>query len=303
MEGSQWFRLGLIAALFVGSTYVLLPTIFQADPNADKAKEIRDDNQQAEQFEQEFELLVLEGEPEDLAKAVEKRLEAADLKIDGVVVENDRVVVRRYFTVSNQDIIDNIDPAPVVRLHPLQVEFELEDGAEAPTTASAIASRPEVTALAGGAPGSMALDLNVTKAAGSKVTVDAPFADAGPLFLVVDDAVRGVVVPDAPAEDDPDATGVTTGSWAGVGGYTSLAEDLAVTPMPGVLSPIMAQVEAGDDSDGTDDTDSAVVKENPLPAWLLAILPDTRMPLGLDLQGGVDLTLQVAESQYKKTGC
>lgn len=43
--------------------------------------------------------------------------------------------------------------------------------------------------------------------------------------------------------------------------------------------------------------DDLEVVENNVPGWLLAILPDTRMNLGIDLQGGLDLTLQVELDQ------
>jgi len=296
VEGSQWFRLGAIIALFLGSIYVLLPTIFQADPNRAKTEEIRADTRVEQEFDTEFGLFIVEGDPVELAEAVKARLEADELQIDGVVVEEDRIVVRRSGAVSDEDIISRIEPGPVVRLHPLtEVDFE-----QAPESASALAANDAVQDLAGDAPGGAALDLNVTRASGAKVTVDAPFGDAGPLLLVVDDAIRGVVLPDTPTDDAPDDTDApqaTTGTWAGLGGYSSLSQDLAVTPLPGVLSPIESQIDpapTADATDGTDDTDAGADKaESALPSWLLAILPDTRMPLGLDLQGGVDLTLQV----------
>ena len=44
-----------------------------------------------------------------------------------------------------------------------------------------------------------------------------------------------------------------------------------------------------------DKREEAVAESNTpvAPEWVLALLPDTRMNLGLDLQGGIDLTLQV----------
>lgn len=295
MEGSQWFRLGAIVALFIGSTYVLLPTIFQADPNAEKTDEIDGSIDRSKKFEREFRFRVDEGEPDAVAAALKTRIEATDLKVDDVLVKGTEVVVRRRPGVSDQDLIGQTEAAPQVRLHPLVVT--LPEGDEPPTSPTGWAGLQVVKDLVAAPPSTAASELSVTTVSGSTLMTDPGFSTDSPYLIVVDDAVRGVVVPDAlpdPVEGDTDmVVTVNTAKWTGLGGYAGLSADVKALPMPGVLVPITGQVTA--EEAGADDTDAVVDAEQStlLPSWVLDYLPDTRMPLGLDLQGGVDLTLQV----------
>ena len=61
-------------------------------------------------------------------------------------------------------------------------------------------------------------------------------------------------------------------------------------PLPGELVEIDETKEAVVQDEVAAD---AEVEESSVPDWVLGMLPDTRINLGLDLQGGVDLTLQV----------
>jgi preprotein translocase subunit SecD len=113
---------------------------------------------------------------------------------------------------------------------------------------------------------------------------------------VAPSAARAVVLPDEAPEPAEGATDTDapparpdTARWASLGDYDRLAADLRLTPLPGTVEP------ADDAGPLIDDDASAAAEEaeSVLPAWLLDIIPDTRMPLGLDLQGGIDLTIQV----------
>ncbi|MFK7930002.1 MAG: hypothetical protein AB8H79_17545, partial [Myxococcota bacterium] len=281
MEGSQWFRLSVIVALFLGSFYVLLPTLFQVDPAQEGIEAISDQAGSLDSFNREYEIAVVEGEPQALAEALEKRLRANNVGIDGVVTKGGKVVVRRSLTTKARDILAQIEPAPGIALHALGLELP----PDAPTSAAGLAGLPMISGLAGGPPAQPASDLRVSAVSGPTATLSAPATSAEPLLVVVNDAVRGLIVP--ATSEDPLVPAEAAGSYAPLGGYSQLAADLAVEPLPGVLSEIVGAVTEDDE----DDTDASA-DERGLPDWLLAILPDTRMPLGLDLQGGIDMTVQ-----------
>lgn len=278
MEGSQWFRLGVIVALFLGSFYVLLPTLFQVDPAQEAIDQI-DGSGPTVDFDVEYALLVVEGDAEDVAPALEKRLLANGVGIDGVIAQGRRVVVRRDGTVSDQAILDHIGPAPVVALHPLGLE--LAD--DAPSTAVGLAGDPAISVLAGTPPAQPASSLTLQSLAGPTAVLSAAPGSAEALLVVVDDAIRGLIVPKVIDENI-----ASTGSFAPMGGYDRLAEDLGAVALPGQLAAIEDSISIAEDTD----TDGEAEGRG-LPDWLLAVLPDTRMPLGLDLQGGIDMTIQV----------
>lgn len=291
MEGSQWFRLGVIVALFVGSFYVLLPTIFQVDPGT-LQEQIDNVSDGAPKGASEIEaylyrLDVLDGEPEALAAAVQARLEARKISVDAVVVEDGQVVIRRKLTVTDGALDDALGPAPVVSLHPLTLPVPPEASGDA----AAIAALDVVKGLGGLSPSAPKTGLELAKATTSTVTLtEAPTSDPGPLLLVVDGTVRGVVVLNAPAEDAADDASLPVGGrWASLGSYTDLPSDLALEALPGRFRHAGAVVEAATE----DELAVEEEEEQLLPEWLINLMPDTRMPLGLDLQGGIDLTVQV----------
>ncbi|MEQ1568867.1 MAG: protein translocase subunit SecD, partial [Myxococcota bacterium] len=110
---------------------------------------------------------------------------------------------------------------------------------------------------------------------GGKVTFGAPLPEGVPFaVLTIDGAVAGVALPDgtvASLEPQPDLVPL----W--VSG-----------PMAGSLGPVRAVANPTQDQPG-----AVAVTESVLPDWLVRALPNTAIPLGLDLQGGIDLTLQV----------
>ncbi len=281
MERSHWYRLLVIATLFLGSAYVLLPTLFQVDPNQDKAEEIKQSTDSGEKFEREVVLTVVSGDAEALRTALEARYRAAGVAIDGVLVANGDVVVRRKVQVTDDEIRDGLKAGHEVRIIAQDVELV---GFEDPGTAIGWASLDAVRALEGQAPADPSAAAKVASVQGSTLVLAEPFTGPGPFVITVDGVIRAVALPD-PVEAGEAFT--ASGTWAGLGGYGTLAADLELESLPGELEWNTVSTEI----------DQAAIEgeaaESSIPEWMLEYIPDTRMPLGLDLQGGVDLTLQV----------
>jgi preprotein translocase subunit SecD len=289
VEQSSLLRVGVIAALFLGAIYVLLPTLLQVDPGLgaqlEEVEASRTDGTTSRELRR-VRLDVVEGEPAELASALQRRLESLGVGIDGVIVEGGQVVVRRKLETPLSAIHDNIGTTPDVGLVPLRSLGVLLG--DAPSTVMALAENDAVRALEGQAVPASEIAIRVSRATSSSVTFAEPVpVDTPPLALVVDGVVRGVVRVDAGDAIDGGAVG---GRWATLGRYERLADDIRLMPLPGVLA-LPAAFDATADLDGVGED------EHWLPESVRRWLPDTRMPLGLDLQGGIDLTLQVELSE------
>jgi preprotein translocase subunit SecD len=94
----------------------------------------------------------------------------------------------------------------------------------------------------------------------------------------MDKGVLGVVVPGTPSRLFALSDAVSSQQRA----------QLVSGPLPGVLAPVVAEQKVAEVI-----AKEVAVAEGGLPDWFLALLPDTKIALGLDLQGGIDLTLQV----------
>lgn len=295
MEPTNWFRITAIIALFLGSFYILLPTILQEDPGlAEQAEEVEDRGPGKKSVNElrRVRLNVVEGEPAELAEALKRRLDAADIVIEGVVVEDGQVIVRRDLGTPLEDIYAHIGDAASIGLIPLPARLP-EDP---PSTAGGLAALDQVKALDETEIDAVPLPIRITRATSSSLTLSDPLPSGGPpLALLVDGKIRAVVLLER-ADPDPetgDPALVSGGRWASLGRYDSLPSDIRTLPLPGRLSVPTDQVdEAAALSEVRTEEE-----EHWLPEWVRNLLPDTRMPLGLDLQGGIDLTLQVELSE------
>ncbi|TVQ90036.1 MAG: protein translocase subunit SecD [Deltaproteobacteria bacterium] len=293
MEPTNWFRISVIVALFIGSFYVLLPTILQEDPGlAEQAEEVGGRTQGGGSVSElrRVRLDVVEGEPEALAKALRRRLEAADVGIDGVVTEEEQVVVRRKLDTPVEDIYRHIGDAATIHLVPLPVDLP----EELPTTVGSLADLPEVKRLDEQDSDQAPLPVTLSRATSSAVSLSEPLpGDTPPLALVVNGKISGVILLDSVTVDPVtgELPSVSSGRWASLGRYDSLQDDIRTVPLPGRLQVPMDPAEEEELAAET------VEEEHWLPEWFRNLLPDTRMPLGLDLQGGIDLTLQVELSE------
>ena len=120
---------------------------------------------------------------------------------------------------------------------------------------------------------------------GAGVLSAAPTEEQGLLAVTVDGEVSGVGL--VVRNEEGNLTAEL--DMAPLAGRASISEALKKPSIPGGIERLTAD-EKGLSSITKEDDEE---KESSIPPWLAGVLPDTRMPLGLDLMGGIDLTLQV----------
>ena len=241
----------------------------------------------------------VEGDGEAIASALKRRLDVAGVPTATVRMKDELLRV-------NVNI--GADPADVRRLASLGGVVEVY-------RASDLVSAPEPTGEP--VPDGINPDLvAVLEAAGADVAawlqalpklsggdvgagVDAVAIEVGWTF---DDAVEAELQGDVP-EDLGFALITVDGQLVAAhhpeGGTASLADlsmgtDLRALliagPLPGSLSEPQEDAVLEEEEE---EAEAVVAETSAVPTWLLGLLPDTKMNLGLDLQGGIDLTLQV----------
>ena len=260
MEGSSVLRFGAISAMFLGALYVLAPN-FVAPPEVDvssfEAKVEKEDALQA------F-FVVADGEADrDTARAASARLAAAGLDIARVEARADRVIV--YLRKGERK--DRVAQVLARRGEgALYAVSDLDDGA-----AGGVRQPRE---------GATPIDVPFTVTPGADAD---RIAFGGPLpegVTAVALAVDGAIVGTAPASvDAPVAI-----AWldpADRGPTAALASGPLPEPLTRWTPPPVEErpVEEAEEAEAVN--------------WWASMLPNTRINLGLDLQGGIDLTLQV----------
>ena len=312
MEGIYWLRLGGIMALFLGSIYVLLPTFLQEDLEsrlANAAGQVDTTGEAKPDLSVAFD--VTGGRPEAVAEVLETRLDAAGINVAEIMPGADSLDVKLSLG----------DPAAVVRLAarrgapalfavpmPEELPTELPEAADLSGLPAEVAKRIEGLELAQqvatadalrswarkGVPVDWApLPGGVAKAtAGEEGVISLKLAAALPegqplALLALDDTVTGVVMKAGGGHRFVELTREVGGTTLSDPDATAL---LVSGPLPGQLKEV---VEEAQPEEAVDDKTAEPVAESNVPDWLLGILPDTSMNLGLDLQGGIDLTLQV----------
>ncbi len=310
MEGIYWLRLSGILALFLGSIYVLLPTVLQEDLEtrlASQAGSVQTSQGAGPDLDVAF---TVEGsEPTEVAPVLEARLKGAGVKTSKVAAEAGHVVVDMAPGTDRADVIrlaarrgevKILDPRPVLAalVVPESVDTStlsaeaLAVGADLPDE-----QRPAFQALVAQVtrnpvPAEAAdLGLTVTAVAttdaGTALTLSGPLPEGLPVALVaLDGTVTALAVPGAQGVRWVELTR-TLGS-AVLSDPDALAL-VAAQPLPGKLTEIPETVV----EEQADDAPAEAPTESVAPDWLIGMLPDTQMNLGLDLQGGIDLTLQV----------
>ncbi|MCB9676791.1 MAG: protein translocase subunit SecD [Alphaproteobacteria bacterium] len=308
MEGITWIRLGTIAALFLGSVYVLLPTALQGDLEAQRAAaaaaiETPDSGRKS------LEVLFETTDATAAAPVLRARLKAAGLAIERVRVKDHMVAVTPGAGTTKESIIAVASHAGVAKIHDPNVVSPVPPvtptaPAEPPAPEPLWAALREADAANLGwwgenlddwygapvPPGAGDLGLSVKGLAGSEITLSGALPDSVPFGIVsVDSKMVGLVFSaGSGARFEPLATKVETST-----GAEWLADEesiglLVSGSLPGPLA-VHGKDEGPKDGAGP----AAQVAESSVPAWLLDLLPDTAINLGLDLQGGLDITLQV----------
>ena len=300
MEGYTWFRLGTIAAMFLGSIYILLPTFLQEDLEARLSAQA--DGIEAPETDGGVELSVsfeVEGDGDALAEALSDRLDAAGIATDTVRMQGEllRVSVtigadpadaRRIAVLGGEtevyraaDLIETLEPAsdPLPEgVNPGLVAVLEAAGVDAAAWVQALPSLSGSTVGAG----VDALPLTAMWTVGDTVELrldGTPPEDMGFALVTVDGTLVAAHVP-----------GTKTAFLSDVGAGTDLRALLTSGPLPGTLREyVEPEVVVSTEEEEV----AATAEPSKVPTWFLGLLPDTKMNLGLDLQGGIDLTLQV----------
>jgi preprotein translocase subunit SecD len=306
LEGSYWFRLSVIFALFTGAIYVLLPTILQEDSQSrmQAAADQLDVGQADKKVKLEIAYDLVRGAPEEHLDVLAARFDSAKIDVDRIVIDDDQVVVKlkpgtdaaavraAVLPVGHRELYD---AATLLGDDPLPADAEpdlakLSSGVEAllaeagfEDSARLALAVDDLTDDSYNVPPELgSLDLELVSI-DSKNKAETTAAVEALAFLFVDAELSGLVgsgryVPLC----KPQADGFDCPNHADV---------LSTVGLPGPLNEILAEAAITSDEDAPKKVTEKV--ESNVPAWLVGILPDTRMNLGLDLQGGVDITLQV----------
>ncbi|MEM6929621.1 MAG: hypothetical protein AAF602_21960, partial [Myxococcota bacterium] len=289
----NWLRLGAIAALVLGSIYVLLPTALQDESDAQVAA-----FQEQAGLEEEtgrLPLTVSRGNRDEVLAALVQRLKVAGVTVDGIDAEgDDDIIIKPGETPI--DAITGLTGGPVdaavVDLNDFEVELDDADAldeaaaaalneakvsdADAKRLAAVVRSGPLDEESFGQLESRPAIGLAVdtTDDVTTLTAVLAPSADAtSPAVgvLLVDRTPAAAVVGDDVVVPLSEAAG------------RPLAR---LVSLPGTVGAKSGTVDEPD-------AEALAPTNDNIPPWLAGILPDTKLNLGLDLQGGIDLTLQV----------
>lgn len=279
MEGITWFRLTAIFALVVGALYILSPTFVGEDTESQLASAASSVEMTGARSGADLDLgfTVDGGSAPDAAVALEAALKAADVAVSDVSVEGSTVEVVLALGSSR---------AEVTEVAALLAPFVLYVGGEdTPLPA------PNAEALAGFAgalpAGAAALEIPVAAATlgadgTAKLTLpdDAWPARQPVALLALAGRVIGWVTPDGTARPLGDDA-------------TNTAFSLLAAPYTGPAITLNEVSEVIGTTAGADALPVAEAVPSRVPAWVRGLMPSKRINLGLDLQGGIDLTLQV----------
>jgi preprotein translocase subunit SecD len=304
VEGIYWFRMSAVFALFLGSIWVLLPTALRGSAEerlTQAAAGVEGPGQQGAQTE--LELPVQEGSAPELVPVLQRRLEVANLQVDRVEAVGQAVQIKLGAGTSKEAVAELARAKGTVSVHAVELVTQLPPKGAPPAVPDAPAPWDEPLKAAAAAdaaywsqviptlqgvavpPQTVAWPLTVAKAepapAGARLSWTDPaatFPPGAPFGVVaVDGTVAGVVFAD--------------GALYELAPSPAARAALISGPLPGSLGdPVQKGTpQVTDAGQGTE----PAVEESNVPGWLQGILPDTAIVLGLDLQGGIDLTLQV----------
>lgn len=302
MEGIYWFRIGAVAALFFGSVWVLLPTALRASAEDRFAEAARGVEAPADLGPSlGVELPVTEGDPIALAGVLETRLRVAGVPFANVGSLPKAVAVRLsaggsreavakfalapgHATVHALDAVTTLDPKGPVAAPPATLPAPAVEALTTAVGPDANYWAAQVAKLDGVrlAPDTVALPVSIVKAEQTDTGVRIAWAEGQPFpagvplgAVAVDGVVAGFVLPD--------------GAFFPVGASRDPLALLISGPTPGRMGVPVAEPETA--TPATEEAPKTAVSN--VPPWLEGLLPDTAIALGLDLQGGIDLTLQV----------
>jgi preprotein translocase subunit SecD len=298
VEGIYWFRISSVLALTLGSIWVLLPTFLDTGAEerlAGAASGVATPGKSRADLA--FTLPIVSGDPEPLAEALEQRFAAAGVAVDSVTADGVNLVVKVEPGTSEQvaaalaQRVGNtalhplsalaappvVDPAaPLVAPEgPLAAVLSVLPPAEVAWWANALPKLGGVGIPAGAAVLPGRIDTAARTDAGVVLSLTPPAEALGAELVAVvemDSRVAGLALPDGrffPLGDDPTVVPV-----------------LLAGPLPGSVSAPIADKTAPEQQEAPDE----VAAEIP---WYAKFLGPWKISRGLDIQGGIDLTLQV----------
>jgi preprotein translocase subunit SecD len=301
--------------MFLGSFYVLLPTILQEDAESRlerKANSVEQVETKGPDLDLRFR--VAEGQAERASAVLKARLKAADVPLERVRATNGEVVVSLAPGGRKSQVRELIRPGQVsiypvgaVALDEVVPEdvppgdgSETDDDGENSVQNTALMaflteSGADIEAWAGFRCCKPIVDEGTPSLSVGKIEV---IADEDGLQLRLENGWPG---------EDPVIAVSVDGAIGALALHSDEAgfrlietQDGASPRLPGLVPflvtgelPSLTEIVVEESARKQRKTATAPEAESIAPDWLLGLLPDTRMNLGLDLQGGIDLTLQV----------
>lgn len=306
MEGNQWAKLAAIAAMVLGSLFILTPTAIDIAQGPDQAS-VDNANQKPKKPKGPDTRVLFDApggaDAAALAKQLGARIDAAGVPVDRVAVDDQNRVEVLLGAGGRRDVVEPLavvaGDAKLWTMSAVLPDVAAPIGVEANwAQLQAFSGKPTL-------PGSAPVDgvgLTFTEANGEFTVLAAP-GSAGPYVVSLDGVARGVIVPAAadllgpmqllPLDEDyATATAHHKGAGVHAGFSAPLADGIraAMYPLDAPLTPYH-EPEAVEVVETH--AEQAPTIESRLPAWFVSILPTAKMTLGLDLQGGVDMTLSV----------
>ena len=304
MEGFYWVRALAILSMLGGSVYVLLPSVLQTDHESERHNKILDVDTSVAgpNFDVQF---TAEGDAEEARAALELRLRAREIPIDGVVLSEAGEVVVRLAPGGSRAEVLRVVQQPIVSFQSSGLGALSGEGPlSAPDAlAAAVGQAKQISVCDAWEPSCKTLSVGSLeqlesdpRLEGGRIGADRLYAfeaegqelpEAMALAVGSQLVAVAVVLDEAPTEDpveeapeDLPPVLLIRSLSADLASFLSTPPKLTVLPEPETEGPA-----------------TAAATESSLPPWLLSVLPDTKMNLGLDLRGGIDLTLQVELEQ------
>jgi preprotein translocase subunit SecD len=299
VEGTSLLRIVALVGLVLGSIWVLIPTFVGESAeslNAAAAAQVSAPGGGKQGVDLDVRFDVTSGDAAAIGKVLDARLTAAGVPHTRVEVDGGQLVAKLSAGGRREDVValaarpgerGVVAPSTLVGAaipnpgepDTTQLPPGLADALKGARVDLGVWARrlPEVTGVA------LPADVQIAAPITAVTTGDSPKATlANPVgepwgIVAVDRTPVGAVVP---AEGE---------GRLFVADRLSLAV-LASGPLGGVVAPVA--VEAIPEAASATATVAAEAVD-PLPPWLRRLMPDAKINLGLDLQGGIDLTLQV----------
>lgn len=289
METGTWLRLGLIAAVSAIAVWVLMPTVVSIvdGPEVLLSQQAADvDKGSTARHRADLKVLLQAEDTEHAQAAVEPleaRLNALGIGIDGVEALDERVRVTLAPGARREEVEAAIATVDTVALYPVDAAGFASTGVAAWTEAW----WPDAVGKDGAAVAAGATPAGQLVSAAVGPTVTLKVSDGAPTDLVVtvNDAIRGF------------AHGDGAGTWEF---HPTMAGERDAWPKPVLAAlvssslPKLSVVQADAVAAGDPSAEGAKKEYvSRFPSWFLSLLPNTLMSQGLDLRGGIDMTLEV----------